>query len=50
MRNIKTHMTDKEFDKIPDELRAMTRLWPGTGLVARRKAEAALFELGLAST
>lgn len=50
MRNIKMHMADKEFDKIPDELRSMTRLWPGTGLVKRREAEAALFELGLAST
>lgn len=50
MRAIKKHMADEEFDRIPDELRSMVRLWPGSnerGLVNRRRAEADLFERGL---
>ncbi|KQZ00913.1 hypothetical protein ASD45_08600 [Pseudolabrys sp. Root1462] len=48
MRAIKAHMAAKEFAKIPDELRAMKRLWPDSrGLRDRRDAEAALFERGL---
>jgi len=48
MRNIKRHMTEKKFSLIPSEMRNMERLWPGVaGLVRRREAEAALFELGL---
>lgn len=50
MRNIRTHMISKEFDKIPDEIRAMKRIWRGQGLdglLRRRDAEAALFEKGL---
>lgn len=54
MRNIKTHMTDKEFGKIPAELRSMKRLWADqpnlAGLVNRRELEALLFQHGLAST
>lgn len=45
MRAIKAHMAAKRFDRIPAEIRAMKRLWPGTlGLLKRRDAEAALFE------
>jgi len=48
MRNIKTHMDGREFNKIPAELQSMKRLWPDSkGLVLRREAEAALFQLGL---
>jgi len=54
MRNIKKHMSEKEFSKIPDEFRSMKRLWITqanmAGLVKRRELEAALFELGLKST
>ena len=53
MRNIRTHMTEKEFGKIPGELRGMKRLWEGkpkmAGLLRRRNLEAALFEFGLAA-
>ena len=46
MRNIKSHMIQKDFDAIPDEIQQMARLWPGVkGLVERRNAEAALFKL-----
>lgn len=51
MRNIKTHMVNKDFGKIPAEIRAMTRIWKGTtvenGLTRRRNDEAKLFEDGL---
>lgn len=48
MRNIKAHMAAKEFDKIPDELRGMKRLWPTMrGLQKRRDDEATLFAHGL---
>lgn len=53
MRNIREHMASKNFDRIPSEIRAMTRLWKDQanlrGLVLRREAEANLFELGLQS-
>jgi hypothetical protein len=52
MRNINSHMRAREFDRIPCEIRAMKRLWQGVpdmaGLLTRREAEAALFEIGLA--
>jgi GH24 family phage-related lysozyme (muramidase) len=48
MHNIKQHMTDKEFNKIPHEIRAMKRIWPNiNGLVSRREDEAKLFENGM---
>lgn len=51
MRAIRDHMEHHEFDKIPDELRNMKRIWAGQsgmrGLLARRDEEAALFERGL---
>jgi GH24 family phage-related lysozyme (muramidase) len=48
MRNIKTHMTNQQFAKIPDEIRSMKRLWPDLkGLRIRRDAEADLFQGGL---
>jgi hypothetical protein len=46
MRRIKQYMADKEYDRIPQQFRAMKRLW-SNGLVARREAEAKLFEHGL---
>lgn len=50
MRAIKQHMIAREFGKIPDEFRAMKRLWPNVaGLRRRRDHEAALFEQGLAA-
>ena len=51
MRAIRVHMVKQEFDKIPQEIRNMARLWKDTavsGLVTRRLLEAALFERGLA--
>ena len=48
MRSIKAHMQSKNFRKIPAEIRAMKRIWPGVGgLLRRRDREAALFEAGL---
>lgn len=48
MRGIKLLMGAQQFDRIPDELRSMKRLWPNVqGLRLRRDHEAALFEKGL---
>ncbi|MBO0754689.1 MAG: hypothetical protein J2P54_02420, partial [Bradyrhizobiaceae bacterium] len=51
MRNIKDHMENKAFERIPGEFRSMKRLWEGQsdmrGLLLRRDAEAALFAFGL---
>jgi GH24 family phage-related lysozyme (muramidase) len=48
MRNIKDHMEARAFSKIPDEIRAMVRIWPTVnGLKRRRLAEADLFASGL---
>lgn len=48
MRAIKEHMSNGDFEDIPDEIRAMKRLWPNTkGLRDRREREAVLFERGL---
>lgn len=50
MRNIKAHMTARRFSKIPVEIKAMKRIWAGTGfsgLLKRRDREAALFDKGL---
>lgn len=48
MRAIKAHMASGQFAEIPDEIRAMKRLWPNVmGLRNRRDHEAALFEKGL---
>ena len=48
MRAIKSHMIAEEYEQIPDEFRAMKRLWPELiGLQKRRDREADLFECGL---
>lgn len=51
MRNISTHMINKEFDKVPAEILSMKRLWEGKpkmkGLLTRRELEAKLFKAGL---
>lgn len=50
MNNIRKFMELEQFDKVPNEIRAMKRLWVGTGvsgLVSRREHEAKLFEAGL---
>lgn len=50
MRAIKDHMAEKDFGKIPTEIKAMKRLWPGVGgLLDRRDKEADLFERGLSA-
>jgi GH24 family phage-related lysozyme (muramidase) len=49
MRQIQALMEKKEFAAIPQQLRAVKRLWPSSsGLPARRENEAQLFEKGLA--
>ena len=54
MRAIRDHMQDRQFGRIPGELRSMKRIWikePNSrGLVLRREAEALLFERGLAGS
>jgi len=48
MRAIHQHMANREFARIPGEIRAMKRLWPEIpGLRVRRDREADLFERGL---
>lgn len=47
MYNIKLHMINKEFTKIPQEFRSQKRLWTSKGLINRREKEAILFEQGL---
>jgi GH24 family phage-related lysozyme (muramidase) len=48
MRKIKALMAAKQFEQIPDQIRAMKRLWPTVpGLQRRRDAEADLFQSGL---
>lgn len=48
MRRIRELMSERNFDAIPLQIRAMKRLWPTIpGLQQRREAEAALFEKGL---
>lgn len=50
MHDIRDHMARHEFAEIPDDFRAMKRLWPNmAGLRNRRDHEAALFQKGLAS-
>jgi len=52
MRAIRDLIAQGKFDKVPDQIRSMKRLWAGTvltGLIKRREAEALLFEKGLAS-
>jgi uncharacterized protein (TIGR02594 family) len=45
MRAIKAHMQASQFNRIPDEIRSMVRLWPTIeGLRTRREREARLFE------
>ncbi|MGX9571534.1 hypothetical protein [Mesorhizobium sp. f-mel] len=47
MRNIRAHMANKAFSRIPNEFRSMKRIWPTVpGLQMRREREARLFELG----
>lgn len=48
MRSIKAHMASGNFAAIPNDIRAMKRLWPKVkGLRDRREHEAVLFEQGL---
>jgi hypothetical protein len=50
MRAIRQHMAGCTFNLIPDDLRAMIRLWPNAlGLRIRRDKEADLFAKGLLS-
>jgi hypothetical protein len=51
MRVIRRFMEERKFDRIPEQIRKMKRLWVGKGLdglLERREAEAALFERGVA--
>ena len=52
MRSIRQHMLRRQFDRIPEEIRAMKRIWDGIpglrGILIRREMEAQLFEKGLA--
>lgn len=51
MRSIKAHMAAMQFEKIPDDIRSMKRLWttPSVrGVATRRDHEATLFQRGLA--
>ena len=49
MKAIRDLMAAKRFNEIPNQFRAMARLWPGvSGLQGRRYREAKLFEQGLA--
>lgn len=51
MRSIHTHMSNKNFSAIPNDIRSMKRLWPSVaGLRIRRDAEAGLFQKGLSDT
>jgi hypothetical protein len=51
MRSIHQHMAGQTFSLIPNDFRAMKRLWPKMlGLRLRRDNEAALFAKGLASS
>ncbi len=51
MYEIRELMRSRNFSDIPDRIRAMKRIWEGdkdaVGLLRRRDAEAALFEIGL---
>ncbi|MGF1454825.1 MAG: hypothetical protein ACFB6R_05535 [Alphaproteobacteria bacterium] len=48
MRAIKAHMANRDFTKIPGELRSMARIWPTVPALQRRRAgEADLFQKGL---
>lgn len=48
MANIRDLMQKREFAAVPEQLRAMKRLWPDmANLQQRREAEALLFEKGL---
>jgi GH24 family phage-related lysozyme (muramidase) len=50
MRAIKVHMANRDWSKIPDEIRGMKRIWQGQGLdglIIRRELEARLFEQGM---
>lgn len=48
MRSIKAHITSGNLAAVPNDFRAMKRLWPGVkGLLDRRDAEDALFEQGI---
>lgn len=50
MRAIKSAMAAEDFDGIPNQIRAMKRIWPNSsGLRKRRDTEAKLFERGLSA-
>lgn len=51
MRNIRAHIVSGRWDRVPNEIRAMKRLWPGVnGLLRRRDEEAALWQESLAAS
>jgi GH24 family phage-related lysozyme (muramidase) len=54
MQELSKNMASKRFPGIPDNIRSMERLWKNKpkfkGIVIRREAEAALFEIGLLAT
>jgi hypothetical protein len=48
MRNIRAHISNGDYEKVPNEIRSMKRLWPTVaGLRRRRDAEAKLWEASL---
>ena len=51
MREIKQLCLQRQFERIPDQIRKMRRLWENdesvSGLIKRRELEARLFEAGL---
>ena len=53
MRDIRMHIASGQWDAVPDDIRAMKRIWEGQpgveGLLARRDAEADLWEASLAA-
>lgn len=51
MRDIRLHVATGQWDVVPDDIRAMKRIWEGQdgmqGLLSRREAEAKLWEASL---
>jgi hypothetical protein len=54
MRDIRMHVATGQWDMVPDDIRAMKHIWEGQkgveGLLARRDAEADLWEASLAAS
>ena len=50
MRRIRELVANKEYERVPEQIRSMKRLYPDVkALIARREREAKVFEHGLAS-